>query len=275
MAKRRVRNRGPREGHCRICGEFDVLTKDHVPPQVCLDAVAMELRTLPESFDRSQGTLSQDGIYFKSLCRPCNGDRLGGQFDPHLGALCRAAATLVQSPLSFSGPIHVGPYKPARVARAIVGHVLAAYVPERMDVREAPASYIDALRRYFLDTTLPMPEGLEIYYWPYRGEKVKVIAAGGYMDVRLARQSFVFSLLKFLPLGFLLVWNRPPQLTLSRAVGCIDWSATELDVEREFVLDPRAERAPRPDWPENPEDNGIVLLHDQASLVAEKRLLRR
>lgn len=223
-------------------------------------------------FDGSKGTASQSGVNFRSICGVCNNERLGGGYDEALGSVCKAAAPYLAVEVPSAAAVQIAPHRPARVARAVVGHVLAAFVPEDIDAPPAAASYLDALRAYFLDPSLPMPAPLEIFYWAYPFDDVRIIAAAGYMDTRSPRRTTVmFSALKFSPLAFLLMWERPEWLTPPRRLWRLDRTAVGLDEQRPFVLDPHPARRLRPDFPENPGDHGFVLLNDQAALVARRR----
>ena len=77
------------EGNCRICGEFAVLTREHIPPKKS----GNEQRHTSHSFEEwtesnsleipATGQVRQGGIYGYTLCSDCNsvtGTRYGGEY---------------------------------------------------------------------------------------------------------------------------------------------------------------------------------------------------
>lgn len=136
-----------RHGHCAICGKRRTLTWDHVPPTCAYKARRVEIRPLIDSLRGASARprLSQAGIQFPSICAECNEARLGKEYDPHLREFARA----IRSALSASGDLGIAlpsPYsitlKAQRVARSVVGHLLASLRMRMSDEPRGTAAHL-------------------------------------------------------------------------------------------------------------------------------------
>ena len=65
--------------------------------------------------------------------------------------------------------------RPQKIARAVVGHILAANAMEEAKNGLVSAPFPDALRRYFLDENEPLPRHVDIYFWVYPSRRQVVI----------------------------------------------------------------------------------------------------
>ncbi|MEW8051416.1 MAG: hypothetical protein AB2809_13675 [Candidatus Thiodiazotropha sp.] len=218
--RNRIVNRGPAQGYCVICGEYGKLTRDHVPPKRCNNLNDIEIKALmsDENSDKA-GPTSQGGMHFKTLCGVCNSERLGIKYDPSLVDLSNEITSLVQGAKrrNIVLPKKIYPIiQPQRIARSVVGHALAAIAVDetREGLRSSPIS--DLLRYYFLDEESHMPDNLEIYYWLYPSRKQVVIKGMGkrYLGIDGV---VVGHVLKFLPLGFWIVYNKPSNININLA----------------------------------------------------------
>ena len=88
-------------------------------------------------------------------------------YDPELNKISKDVRMLLKATKTiWLGQRQYIPVKPQRLARAIVGHLLAGGLsPDNSPVK---AACPDALREYFLDPMAPLPDKLDIYYWLYR-----------------------------------------------------------------------------------------------------------
>lgn len=212
----------------------------------------------------------QDGVKFRTLCARCNNELLGGRYDPELQVLCQELAVPLR--LIARAQLHIpsrfaAVIRPNLVAKAIAGHLLAGRLREDMTAPPESAPFPDLLRRYFLDPTARLPEGLEIYCWPYPSE-VQVIAQaiGG---VWLGTGTLlIFAVLKFFPLGFLVAFERPPALEMKPPLLVRDREAA-TDASQMLGFDFRKD-VPRIDWPEKPDDDGrlVYLLDSEQALIS-------
>lgn len=263
----RISNKGPREGYCVICGTHGTLTRDHVPPKKCNNLNNTELEVLQSRFAKTvRGTISQGGTQFKTLCGKCNNERLGIQYDPSLVDLSNAITSLVLGARRKHIQLQQKIYpiiKPQRIARAVVGHMLAAVAVEETKSGLIKSPMSDALRKYFLDQTLPLPEEMEIYYWPYPYKEQVLIKGFGKFDIR-TKHGLIGDIFKFLPLGFLLTWEKPdsinvniPVLLRNKKMGIDEQEKIEIDLYNH----------PPHDFPEAPKDWELSLLNDQHAFI--------
>ena len=169
--KRRLLIRGRKSGYCAICGQFGKLTRDHIPPKACGnsdDVLVQHYGNLRQPILTSQG-----GRHCRTICANCNGNLLGVEYDPELVDFSKNVANPTR--MALDGPIIVQDrisvtIKPQRVARAVVGHILAANaVAETMGPPDPSCPFPTALREYFLDPSAGMPEGLDLFAWIYPG----------------------------------------------------------------------------------------------------------
>lgn len=262
-------------GHCAICGERRRLTKDHVPPTVARkDRTArrnraVTVRSLLDTMNDpdGRGTVWQSGLYFETICDECNHGRLGREYDPALGRMCREirrTRDALRQGIALPHPVRV-PCQPQRVARSIIGHLLAAVPEHRVGEKPHQSLLAADLRSYFLNPGASLPRSVRIFCWWHSGRHTVVLR--GFL--RPGEQA-VSDLLKFPPLGTLVLYQtkRTPaapvtELLLDRTIG---FDETEL-VPLEMVnpVDSRFPEAPEKSW------EGSLLLSEGVGLVAEPR----
>lgn len=108
---------------------------------------------------------------------------------------------------------------------------------------------------------------MEIYYWvyPYRRQVVLKGAA----KIALGRPGMLLgSILKFFPVGFWIVWERPPNARI-RLRQLLPDRETKLDATRQLHIELRL--IPPGDYPEAPADDEIVLFSNEQTSVGEPR----
>ena len=232
------------KGRCVICDRLGSLTRDHVPPKGVSPPSPFVLRRLTDvmAADRVLDEAPRRGFRapdFPSLCRSCNGARLGAEFDPALIAFASESAAWVRAALDLGMRFPAGMVtnlKVGRVVRSVIGHLLAA--EERTDPTAVPArgALQDAMCACFLDENANWPTGLRVYCWPYSGADV-VIARGIGLGRILGRTygPIVGDVLKFFPLAF---WVTQ-QSTAPTGYTLVDLAAlvgTHLDVTTRVVM---------------------------------------
>lgn len=77
----RWKHSGIVEGYCNICGKYDVLTKDHVPPKCAITLGPILQKTVSEFFNTKEPVKplrAKNGSYFRTICGNCNSKVLGG-----------------------------------------------------------------------------------------------------------------------------------------------------------------------------------------------------
>lgn len=271
--RERVLIKGPEIGFCVICGEKGKLTKDHVPPKNCNNLSNYDLKAFLD-FENSggKGANSQGGTHFRTLCQKCNNERLGLQYDPSLVDLSNEITLLVMGTKNriISLPEFLYPFvKPQRLARSVIGHTLAAIAVDETKKGLISAPIPNALRDYFLDDALPLPDRLDIYYWMYPSRRQVVIKGAGKISMFAGPDAVVGHIIKFLPLGFWLIWDKPNKFkaNLNKLVPNKDMG---LDEVHQMVVSLRD--IPPLDFPEAPADHEAILLNANSISVGSPKL---
>lgn len=250
---KRFETRGPEVGTCNLCGAHARLTDDHIPPKGVPRVGQAHLMELVDMLGADRPTrgarLFQSGVKYRSICRTCNNERLGGRCDPALVQFCQAIhAALGQRlylPIDVTTPLN-------RVVRGIVGHLLAHDVQtyRRGEV-------LAALTDYFNEDSAPFPERLQLHAWLYPyNDQVITKAAAGFFDFRYQQSALLFLLIKFYPVGFLITDGVLPP---------VPWHASRLDPLLTPAIDDvrlvrlSASALPPHRWPEAPSDHGAII----------------
>lgn len=273
--KERILTRGSKEGYCVICGEWGPLSRDHVPPKGCNNLSDAEIRFLhpPQGIERKPVT-SQGGVTYRTLCGACNSGRLGAEYDPALIEFSNAITnrSLVARERRLALPQFVQHYiKPQRIARAIVGHVIAALaVDESKDgLRSDPMT--DKMRHYFLNQDAPLPEQIEIYFWLYPERKQIVVKHMGKMvQVEDGSNDIIKGhIIKFLPFGFWLTYDSPSMkarnihnLIKQSSLGIDDLELVSLNIYD----------VPPLNFPEAPEGNQLMMYNSNYGTQSKPKL---
>lgn len=277
MAKKnqKIKIRGPEIGYCNICERYEKLTEDHVPPNGSAKIGAVEIRTLSEYFSRENTLfhISQKGLLIRSICATCNNKRLGEFYDPYLNEISHSVKKLVKARsdrrLIWPNKIRLT-ITPQRVARAIVGHLLAGSLSEDELNTPIKAPMPDGLRTYFLDESAAFPEQLEIYYWLYLSNVQKILKTFA-VAIPGNRQPIISEILKFFPLAYWLVWDKPASIKINLPI--LTKKTITLDETDEIEID--FQNIPHTNWPENPDDNMIILYRDDGTKIASQKLKNR
>jgi hypothetical protein len=254
-----VDTRGPKNGHCNICDALGPLTEDHVPPKGVLKVPQADLFHIIEllSAERPVGKKKrrhmQSGVNFRSLCTRCNSALLGTKYDPAMIEFSNSVTSFLKSALVVP-QIAKAEIVPGSVARSVLGHLFAVGIERRERsplLREAAD--------YFLDDTLPMPEGMEVYYWVYPYPRQVAVRDGALLTDFFKSPPIIFWCLKFFPLGFMITWgNKNPERVLLPRLRDYTLHSGNHPASVPLQFKP----VPHQDWPEAPSDSGAVLYGD-------------
>lgn len=261
----RIMTKGPKVGACNICGNIALLTEDHIPPKGVsrLSQVAMMNITdlLSASRPRKSTRYFQNGAKFRTLCAKCNNERLGVDYDPVLVEFTNRVRAHLESSLHLP-PALALKTKPNRMARSIVGHLLAQGISEHRN-----GVITSRLTDYFLDETAHFPENVRAYYWlyPYNDH---VIIKGAALSVYYWNSFATFMLLKFFPLSFFFVVDEPPEWRIPYQ-RLDTWLTGSIDEEMEMPIE-FTHIAPQR-WPEAPGKERMVM-HGQGSIGVVPRV---
>lgn len=260
----RIATRGAREGRCNICGEVGKLTEDHTPPKGCYKPKQVELqsilRRLTATTEGPGSRISQNGVKYRTLCARCNNGLLGANYDPCFIDFVNQIAALLNSQLILPPTMFVKG-NPQAIMRALLGHLAAQGVD-----RYLKGPLTEAYRDYFLDTSLPLPEGLEVFYWVYPFQSHVMARDAVYVDFG-DQQPVMIWILKFFPVAFMVTWKMGfispfPLMELSQ------WR--DVPFAEEVELPVRLVPLPPEGWPEAPTDNSTVAYGREAINVTSR-----
>lgn len=255
----RIITKGPKVGHCNICGTHGPLTEDHIPPKGAsrLSQVAMMniVDLLSVQRPNRSTRFSQDGVKYRTLCAKCNNERLGLGYDPTLIALTKDVRAYLESTLHLPAEMQFQT-KPNRLVRSVVGHLLAHGVGEHRN-----GTMMERLTDYFLDESILFPEELKLYYWVYPFND-QVIIKGAGVSLHYWNSFAVFMLLKFFPMSFLIVLDEPVEWRLP--LRRLDLMLTK-HIDEESTISVLFTDLPPQRWPEAPGRKGMVLYGEGAT----------
>lgn len=270
--EKRVKTRGPKIGFCSICRVKTELTRDHVPPQGCGNVSDMILRTFSvQNESNGPKSHSQGGSHFKTICSICNNTFLGIEYDPELVSLYNEVVNLAKSAYSKRVLIpaqsnHI--VKPQKIARAVVGHLLAANAMKFVTDNSISYPFYDSLREYFLNPELALPEKLEIFYWLYPHNDIRVIRA--LSKTQFGSKKYIFGdIIKFPPFGFWLVWDMPKSVNIPLNKLVL---RKDMPLNESSILSFNYRSIPDQNFPEAPSGNEIAAFNDGFSSVATEKV---
>ena len=257
-----IATRGPKQGQCNVCGEHGPLTEDHTPPKGCMRPTQVELvhlsQLLSDDPTKLKGRYSQNGVKYRTLCGRCNNTLLGANYDPAFISFVNAVGGLLKSSLHLPPVISVRG-QPQAILRALIGHLSAQGVS-----RYLKGPLTETVRDYFLDTSMPLPDGLRVFYWAYPHRPHVMFRDAAYLDIP-SGHSFLIWVLKFFPISFLVAWGEP--MGLAYPIHSFEqWRAVPYSTEADIPVSLR----PIPPilyWPETP-TNQSILLYGQEAIYA-------
>ena len=260
-----IETRGPEVGRCNVCGEVGKLTEDHTPPKGCYRPTQVELRSLLRRLsDTAEGPMSrysQNGVKFRTLCHRCNNSLLGGLYDPAFIQFVNRVSTTLRSTLSLPDVMWLSG-QPQAIVRSLLGHCAAQGVdryPKGPETEEVAA--------YMLDSSLPLPERLRVFYWAYPHRSHIMVRDAAYLDLRSGKP-FAFWLLKFFPIAFMVAWGEHSPMPFP--IHTFDeWRHAPFSAEVEIPI--RLRPLTPEHWPEAPLDTTILTYGREAISVMTAR----
>jgi hypothetical protein len=254
-----VTTKGPKSGACNVCGDMGPLTEDHTPPKGWVRPTQVELQHViralsPNSAPKVKRTVSQNGVKYRTLCGRCNNTLLGHTYDPHLISFANHTATLLQSSLHLPATLSV-PARPQAIMRAVLGHIAAQGVN-----RYSKGPHTEDFREYILDSSLPFPSYLSMYYWAYPHRSQVLVRDASYIDFG-EQEPFLAWFMKCFPLAFLITWDASPNFPFPVHTFA-PWSHVAFNDEVELPIN--LHPLPPESWPEAPSGFSAILYGTEA-----------
>jgi hypothetical protein len=243
-----VRVKRGKTGVCNICLAACDLKWDHVPPQGGVDVAPLDQYTILERLagrgSNPNRVLTQNGVKYRTLCQNCNTKLLGGQYDRTLNDFALGIGRFLKTTLTLPTTTTF-PTKPARLLRALFGHLLAA----KAELEHTKPD--EAMRQFVLSPAAALPPDLNVFYWIYPYPEVHVIRDVA-MPSRYASLSKpgIFSMLKYFPVAYLVTNLREYEGLPSLSFYC------PADIDAVVQLPLQLAGAKPPDWPED--GNNII-----------------
>lgn len=249
--------------NCNICGNLLPLTWDHVPPKFCFNDGAVKYNSMMELHNKEyKKTISQNGIKFRTICDDCNNRLLGAEYDREYKKLVECLYNLYITPGELAQYVIIQGLKINRIARAVVGHLLAA----REDYFVGGIE--DELRRFVLDKKSLPPKELKLLYYTYIYNTVMIIrdivpTKFGNQDYKVP--SCFMSCLNTFPIAFILASECKDDCGLYDMFElCTDNIDEEIDIKIDLLsyLFPNHKERRHPYWPCNvsDEETGISMV---------------
>lgn len=257
--------RGPKEGQCNICGEYGELTEDHTPPKGADRITQVEMHHIVNmvSAERpgSRGRISQNGVKFRTLCKKCNNELLGANYDVAFNDFSHKVSSYLTSQLRLPKVMYIKA-KPQKIARSLFGHLSAIGVE-----RYLKGPHTEDMKGWFQDESRNMPDYINIHYWVFPYKTQVPVRDAALRNLQVNDVALIW-LMKFFPISFLMIWNNPegydypqfPNFSAYRTLGADE--ETDMPINLNVV--------PHERWPEAPEDHSFLVYGEGAMGVTEK-----
>lgn len=258
-------------GKCNICGNIGPLTEDHVPPQGCTRPTKVFVRNLAQKLHGQQGKYLGKGIKFKTICSKCNNALLGSKYDQAFVNFCNSVISIVQVGRNLYLPNIFVSIQPVKIVKAIAGHMLASVDSTNQNAR-LDSPYWEFLRKVVQNEDEPIPDNLGIFYWLYPYDCQTVIPFFTYISTKNTKYGLKGGILKFFPLAFWLIWDRPKEI---KVPGILLPATPKMKIDEEISTKIDLFFVPRLNWPEDPDTNGIVFFAGELAKFADKATKRK
>jgi hypothetical protein len=252
-----------KEGKCNICLNEALLTWDHVPPKggITMSSVEIDnLLTLLGGRQEPYKIFSPNGVKYRTICQKCN-SILGSEYDPVLNALNTKTTLFLRSSLTLPSYTYLRT-KPARLIRAILGHLLAAKIT--ID----HSAFDQKVREFLFSATLTVPDDIHILYWIYPYDYTLIMRDFAIPAPRGDFSNFLFGhVLKYFPLAFLISdkaeYEGLPSLSQFKHLSLNDEIELRLDLRRLESFD----------WPEKVDNQNIVFASNETAkgIIAKRK----
>lgn len=255
----------PSKGYCRLCGRYDRLTNEHIPPESCFNHQDYFITNNPEGNERIH---TKGGIKFKTICRICNNEVIS-LLDQELAKLIKGSELFLGSSKRFG--IFLNDYRISfnkiMILKCLIAKVIVSYFPpSRLSekVEDSDFVYTDRLRKVFnLDENLL--SSLRVYFWinqaPYLAiiPGLSIIGELGEVD-----SIIVSSYLKFYPISFWII-EKDIQNRLKIDLPFFDFHSDDELIEINLKDLPKK----RGDFPlDTPPTNGAYMMSTMNTIFA-------
>lgn len=265
-----VKEKRNKKDRCNICGRISDLTWDHVPPKFCFNDERAQYNSIFEINNKKQYMhIAQNGIKYRSICAECNNNLLGSNYDKEYKKLVDLLYELYITPGTIPQYLEIQNLKVNKIARAIVGHFLAArneYFDGKLE---------NELRKYFLNDKLKPPKELKLLYYVYIYNTIMIIrdvVPKKFGKVEYSIPEGLISCMNAFPLAFILVHNCENNPGLCDLFEfCTEDINENLNIKIDLLsyMYPNGKKLRNPYWPCNVADGetgtSMMLVSDNSN----------
>lgn len=195
-------------GTCHLCGDFEPLSYEHVPPEAAFNNRPVVAHLIDEvlekgSWQESKGKILQRGAGAYTLCNRCNpktGAWYGRWFVEWVYQGMNILWATTQSPTLYY-TFHIFPL---RVLKQIICMFFSANGPEFRKVHPDLERFVlDKERRY-------LPSGVKFYAFYSVGKFARQAGVMHRFDLYHSSKSTTFSEITYPPFGYVMSFDNPP-----------------------------------------------------------------
>lgn len=254
---------------CNICGQVSDLTWDHVPPKFCLNKGKVKFNSILELHEKEDRyRVYQNGIRYRTICSNCNNNILGSNYDKEYQKFVEMLIQIYSTKGNIGQYIDCKGIKINKLARAIVGHFLAArevYNDGKLE---------NELRMYFLNPKALPPQGLSLYYYVYLYNSIMIIR--DIVPKKFGHNEYMIpdglmSCLNAFPIAFILTNESKSSAGL---FNLLELCSPNIEEEKNVKIDmysfmyPNRKKMKDPYWPCNVSDEetgtSLILAGDES-----------
>jgi hypothetical protein len=205
------------------------------------------------------------GFVLRTICDTCN-NALLAPLDVKLAKICKDFNSYLDSKLYLEGKIQFeGNIED--IKKCVVGHILAGFsLPQETSISNdtKKATFRKIYHDYFTGKKKSLPANFKIHYWINKYDSIIFNPCFGIVaDIRYKNAFISCSLIKFKPLGFLIV-------DYKNSMCNVDLPILQSDNPDNFTLHFRKELCLPDDYPMRPPSNGMLLLSNENLFCGKK-----
>jgi hypothetical protein len=187
-----------REGICRVCGQYEKLTYEHVPPESAFNNESIVFQTLQDAVEGYSHSKFRQGIGFYSLCGQCN-NKTGAWYGDEFVSWTRQGFERLDKLGENAGRFAFTYYiKPLNVIKQVATMALAT-------LPETTATHYSELRQFVLDRERKyLPPNRRFYVYFNRKGHPRLASGAVVVNVKTNRGSVVQSEIALPPFGYAL-----------------------------------------------------------------------
>jgi hypothetical protein len=192
-----------KSGFCRICGKYNKLTEDHIPPEKCFNQTTIFVnKPYDVKIDR--------GLRIRSICEDCNSNLLGGNYDNELKQFVKEIDKYYK--LRYRDTVvfkkAIIKINKLKVMRSILGHVLSCYGSQdelSSEIELSVDCYSNRMRRFVIGDNNNFCNEIKFVFWLHPYRTIRVVPNVVLTELYNSETSLGGSLFSFYPIGIFII----------------------------------------------------------------------